>query len=89
MAKRFLQSLQNQPIPKKKQPPKYCGFCQSKSRYIDYKNPDFLKNFLNPQAKILPPLYTGNCRKHQKQIAIAIKRAKQLALLPYVTDNLK
>ena len=88
MTKKNSSSLQNQPIPQKKPVPKYCGFCKTGMHYMDYKNPEFLKIFLNPQAKILPRRYKGNCRKHQKSIAVAIKRARHLALLAYVADNL-
>ena len=89
MLKRNLNNLRNDPIPHKKLSKKYCGFCKVGMSYVDHKEPEFLKKFLNPQGKILPPFYTGNCRKHQRIMAITIKRARQLAFLPYVTDNLK
>ena len=57
--------------------------------YIDYKDPDFLIRFLNEQGKILPRRITGNSLKFQRKVAQAIKRARHLALLPYVTDLLK
>lgn len=58
-------------------------------RYIDYKDPEFLKKFLNEQGKILPRRITGTSLKFQRRIAQAVKRARHLALLPYVTDMMK
>ena len=58
-------------------------------QYIDYKDPDFLMRFLNEQGKILPRRITGNSMKFQRRLAISVKRARQLALLPFVGDNLK
>ena len=58
-------------------------------KYIDYKDPEFLKKFLNEQGKILPRRITGTSIKYQKKVAVAIKRARHLALLPYVADLLK
>ncbi|MBE0668492.1 MAG: 30S ribosomal protein S18 [Bacteroidia bacterium] len=68
---------------------KYCRFRKSRIRYIDYKDPEFLKKFLNEQGKILPRRLTGTSLKFQRKTAVAIKRARHLALLPYVTDMLK
>lgn len=68
---------------------KYCRFKKSGIRYIDYKNPEFLLKFINEQGKILPRRLTGNSLKYQRRVAQAIKRARQLALLPYVADLLK
>ena len=68
---------------------KYCRFRKNRIRYIDYKDPEFLKKFLNEQGKILPRRLTGTSLKFQRKIAVAIKRARHLALLPYVTDMLK
>ena len=58
-------------------------------KYIDYKDPEFLKKFLNEQGKILPRRITGTSLKYQRRVAQAVKRARQIALLPYVTDLLK
>ena len=58
-------------------------------KYIDYKDPEFLMRFLNEQGKILPRRITGNSLKFQRRLAVAVKRARQLALLPFVGDNLK
>ncbi len=68
---------------------KYCRFKKSKIKYIDYKDPVFLKKFLNEQGKILPRRITGTSLKYQRKVARAIKRARHLALLPYVTDLMK
>lgn len=68
---------------------KYCRFKKSGIKYIDYKNPDFLLKFVNEQGKILPRRITGNSLKFQRRVSQAIKRSRQLALMPYVTDLLK
>lgn len=68
---------------------KYCRFKKSGIKYVDYKDPEFLKKFLNEQGKILPRRLTGTSLKFQKKVAQAIKRARHIALLPYVTDLLK
>ena len=68
---------------------KYCRFRKNRIRYIDYKDPEFLKRFLNEQGKILPRRLTGTSLKFQRKVSVAIKRARHLALLPYVTDMLK
>ena len=68
---------------------KYCRFKRYGIRHIDYKDPDFLLQFINEQGKILPRRITGNSLKYQRKMATAIKRARHLAILPYVTDQLK
>ena len=68
---------------------KYCRFRKSGIKYIDYKDAEFLKKFVNEQGKILPRRLTGTSLKYQKKVAQAVKRARHLALLPFVTDNLK
>ena len=68
---------------------KYCRFKKAKIKFIDYKDPEFLKKFLNEQAKILPRRITGTSVKYQKKVATAVKRARHLALLPYLTDLMK
>ncbi len=68
---------------------KYCRFKKSGIKYIDYKDAEFLKKFLNEQGKILPRRLTGTSQKYQKKVAQAVKRARHLALLPYVTDLMK
>lgn len=68
---------------------KYCRFKKLGIRYIDYKDADFLLKFVNEQGKILPRRITGTSLKYQRKLAKAIKRARHLALLPYVGDLLK
>ena len=68
---------------------KYCRFKKSGIKYIDYKDPEFLKKFLNEQGKILPSRLTGTSLKYQRKVAQAVKRARHLALLPFVTDLMK
>ena len=68
---------------------KYCRFKQSGIKYVDYKDPEFLKKFLNEQGKILPRRLTGTSLKFQRRVATAVKRARHLALLPFVTDLMK
>jgi len=72
-----------------RQKEKYCRFKKMGIKYIDYKDPEFLMRFLNEQGKILPRRITGNSLKFQRRLAVAVKRARQIALLPYVADNLK
>ncbi len=78
-------SQQNQVVMKKK----YCRFKKHNIKYIDYKDANFLLKFMNEQGKILPGRITGTSDKYQRKIAIAVKRARLLALLPYVADGLK
>ena len=68
---------------------KYCRFRKFGIKYIDYKDADFLLQFINEQGKILPSRLTGNSWKYQKKVAQAIKRARHIALLPYLGDSLK
>ena len=68
---------------------KYCRFRKAKIKFIDYKDPEFLKKFLNEQGKILPRRITGTSVKFQRKVATAVKRARHLALLPYLTDLMK
>jgi len=68
---------------------KYCRFKRSGIKYIDYKDADFLKKFINEQGKILPRRITGTSVKYQRKVSQAIQRARHLAILPYVGDLLK
>jgi len=68
---------------------KYCRFKKNRIKYIDYKDAEFLKKFLNEQGRILPRRLTGTSLKFQRKVATAVKRARHLALLPFVTDLLK
>lgn len=75
------------------QPPGYkrgrrktCSFCKDNIKEIDYKDVTRLKKFLNERAKIISRRVSGNCAKHQRKLAIAIKRARTMALLPYTNE---
>ncbi len=61
-----------------------CFFCSQNVKYIDYKDTDTLRRFISSQAKIIDPRHTGICTKHQRMLARAIKRARIMALLPFV-----
>ena len=65
---------------------KVCQFCVDKTQHIDYKETGKLRRFMSERAKILPRRTTGVCAPHQRQLMTAIKRARQVALLPYVTE---
>jgi len=62
---------------------KFCKFCADTSVHIDHKNPDLLKQFITDRFKILPSRVSGTCAKHQRRLTTAIKRARNLALLPF------
>ena len=68
---------------------KYCRFKKMGIKYIDYKDATFLTKFVNEQGKILPRRLTGTSLKYQRKVGQAIKRARHLSLMPYVTDLLK
>ena len=68
---------------------KYCRFKKNGIKYVDYKDPEFLRKFLNEQGKILPRRITGTSLKYQRKVGQAVKRARQVALLPFVTDMMK
>jgi len=68
---------------------KYCRFKRSGIKYVDYKDADFLLSFVNEQGKILPRRLTGTSLKYQRKVSVAVKRARHLALMPYVADMLK
>ena len=65
---------------------KICIFCADKVDYIDYKDTAKLRKFISERGKILPRRISGTCAKHQRDVNTAIKRARQVALLPYITD---
>ena len=68
---------------------KYCRFKKAGIKYIDYKDANFLLKFVNEQGKILPRRLTGTSMKYQRKVSRAVKRARHLALMPYVADLLK
>ena len=65
---------------------KVCSFCVDKVVSIDYKDVSKLRKFVSERGKILPRRISGNCAKHQRQLTIAVKRARNIALLPFTTD---
>lgn len=65
---------------------KVCAFCADANKALDYKDVNMLKKFVSERGKILPRRITGNCAKHQRALTVAIKRARHIALMPYVTD---
>lgn len=65
---------------------KVCLYCADKIDYIDYKDTVRIRKCLSERAKILPRRVTGTCARHQRQLTIAVKRARHLALIPYITD---
>ena len=74
----------NRAKPRKRR--KVCQFCVEKATHVDYKDTARLRKFLSERGKILPRRTTGTCAQHQRQVTEAIKRARQIALLPYVAD---
>ncbi len=65
---------------------KVCVFCAEKMEHIDYKDTARLRKFVSERSKLLPRRITGTCAKHQRQLTLAIKRSRQMALMPYVSD---
>lgn len=63
-----------------------CRFCENKVRYVDYKDPKKLTKFTTDVGKIIPRRTSGTCARHQRQLVQAIKRARHLALIPFVSD---
>ncbi|MEG2381217.1 MAG: 30S ribosomal protein S18 [Oscillospiraceae bacterium] len=77
----------NNDRPQRRRPKrKVCSFCVDKVQSIDYKDVAKLRRYVTERAKILPRRISGCCAKHQRQLTIAIKRARQIALLPYTSD---
>ena len=68
---------------------KVCSFCSEKVEVIDYKEPSKLSRYISDRGKIEPRRKTGTCAKHQRVLAMAIKRARHLALLPYVPSHIR
>jgi len=66
---------------------RYCKYCEAKVDYIDYKDVAMFKFSLSERFKIMPRRLTGNCKKHQEMVTVAIKRARQAALIPYIVDR--
>jgi small subunit ribosomal protein S18 len=72
------------PIPRRK----VCRFCADKSLKVDFRDAGSLKFFITERGKIIPRRISGNCAHHQRQVSMAIKRARQIALLPYSTSTI-
>lgn len=68
---------------------KVCAFCMDKIENIDYKDVPRLKRYLSDRAKIIPRRVTGTCARHQRQLTVAVKRARHVAFLPYVGEDRK
>ncbi|MCG6536489.1 MAG: 30S ribosomal protein S18 [Syntrophales bacterium LBB04] len=68
---------------------KNCRYCENKISFIDYKDEKDVRRMLTERGKIVPRRMSGTCAKHQRQIARAVKRARFLALVPYVAENIK
>jgi len=66
-----------------------CAFCMDRSKVIDYKNVELLRDYITEHARIRPRRTTGTCAKHQRRLARAIKRARHLALLPYSPEHIR
>ena len=81
MAKREFKKPMRRPARRK-----VCNFCVDKAESIDYKDVAKLRKYLTESGKILPRRMTGVCARHQRELAVAVKRARQMALIPYVAD---
>ncbi|HEX9739858.1 MAG TPA: 30S ribosomal protein S18 [Ignavibacteriaceae bacterium] len=68
---------------------KFCRFTKNNIKYIDYKDVKLLQKFVTEQGKIIPKRITGTSSKYQRQLALAVKRARHMALLPYVSDTVR
>ena len=71
--------------PLRKPKKKVCGFCKDKVAYVDYKDTTLLRKFISDRGKIRARRVTGNCTQHQRDVAMAIKNAREMALLPYTS----
>ena len=70
-----------------RRPTKACPFCETRVRFIDYKDDRMLGRFITDHGKILPSRLSGTCARHQRQLATSIKRARYLALIPYIRGH--
>lgn len=68
---------------------KICRFTQNNVKYIDYKDVKLLQRFVNEQGRIIPKRITGTSAKYQRELSVAIKRARHMALMPFVSDTVK
>lgn len=74
------------PVKARRAKKKVCMFCVDKVEHIDYKDTAKLRRFVSERGKIVPRRISGNCAKHQRQLTVAVKRARQIALLPFVAE---
>ncbi len=82
-------TLVNESVAKAENRKKYCRFKKNGIKFIDYKDANFLLKFVNEQGKLLPRRLTGTSWKYQTKVSQAVKRARHLSLMPYVSDLLK
>jgi small subunit ribosomal protein S18 len=75
--------MKRRPIRRRK---KVCAFCSSKNAVIDYKDAAMLRKYVSERGKILPRRISGNCAKHQRALTVAVKRARHVAIMPYVAE---
>ncbi|HBE09140.1 MAG: 30S ribosomal protein S18 [Eubacterium sp.] len=76
-------TMKRRPMRRRK---KVCVFCADKNNEIDYKDVNKLRRYISERGKILPRRITGNCAKHQRALTVAVKRARHIALIPYVVE---
>lgn len=81
-----MQNQRRQSSRQRRMKKRVCSFCMDKVESIDYKDIAKLKKYVTERGKILPRRISGNCAKHQREITVAIKRARNVALLPYTTE---
>ena len=74
------------PMKARRSKKKVCMFCVDKVEHIDYKDTAKLRRYVSERGKIVPRRISGNCAKHQRQLTVAVKRARQIALLPFVAE---
>ena len=85
MAKVQRKRREKEEKPWKKQKKRFCIFCKGKVAYVDYKDVAMLRKFVSDRGKIRARRVTGNCAQHQRDVAVAVKNAREMALLPYTT----
>ena len=68
---------------------KICRFCENRIYYIDYKDDRLLHRFITEEGKIIPRRISGTCAQHQRQLVVAIKRARHMAIIPYVMETIR
>jgi len=73
--------------PLRKPKKKVCGFCKDKVAHVDYKDTTLLRKFISDRGKIRARRVTGNCTQHQRDVAVAVKNSREMALLPYTSST--